>query len=178
MWGRARACAGAIFAIVANGCLDPNPDFDGPASEASSAADGAGESTTEASCLADGYEPNDLQSAAIPFGTFTLVLETVDAIDTYSLWVAPEAPELFHATADADVRVCGFVRCEGVVEAPQVECTMGLSGGNENGDPGCCGGPELALAFVCGGDTSAKIVVSVDDAPADCTSYGLELVNG
>lgn len=178
------ACRSWLLGAVALalGCLDPNPDFDrvGTTSDSSGDAsgqgsDGDGDGTSEGVCIEDGYEPNDDAPREISLGSFALMLERTDAIDRYTLWREAGAPDRITASADAAVRVCAFVRCETDLEAAQIACAVGLSGGDENGNQGCCGGPAVDVTFTCGGDGSAKVYLVVDEAAADCTAYGLEL---
>jgi len=169
------ACAGVPA------CLDPNADFDGPVTSGSegtgSSSGGGSSSSTEGptSCDADGFEPNDDQEASIQLGSYDVILETVDALDRYNIFFDDVGTGEFHMAADADVRVCAFVGCEGSFEPAVVDCTIGLEGSNEGGNIGCCGGPALGMTYVCAPELGAKLHLVVDQAPADCTLYTLEL---
>ena len=173
-----------VGAAMLAACLERNSDFDGPASTsvASTGEAGAGDastsdtSTTDASCTPDGFEHPGEPSVEAQLGELELVLESIDAIDRYSLYRPSEVPETFYAAADADVRVCVYVNCEDSPDSADVDCQVGLDGSHpDSAAPGCCGGNTVELAFVCGGDTTAKVNIFVDMPPADCTPYTLVL---
>jgi hypothetical protein len=169
--------------VVAAACLDRNPAYDAPAdgssTDASSDAgtDGGDGTSTGAMCVPDGYEPNDDVDAPITVGSFSLVLETAGAVDRFTVFLGADGPSEIGVTADnPDVRVCGFVRCDGTADSALVTCTTGLSGGSgDSGYPGCCGGPAIGVDYECNAAGGAKIYVVVDGAAADCTAYGLEV---
>jgi hypothetical protein len=191
---RRRLATIALAPVLVAACLDPNEDFDGPAStgtEASSTSDdgatvdgstttdgdttlGGTSTDTSASCEPDGFEPNEEMEAAIDIGSYDVVLETADGIDRYNMFF-DTPPAEFQMSADADVRACAFVACEGTFDPPDVQCAIGLEGSNEGGNLGCCGGPALAMTYVCATDMGAKLHLAVDQAPADCTFYTLEI---
>lgn len=179
-----------IAALAAAGlaaCLDANPDFDGPATPssgagASSAADEgstAVPSDLPISCAPDGLEPDDDRPMVTP-GTLQLVLETAGAEDRFHVYLDQLAPKQFAVELDVpSLRACAYVRCETGTEAAAVTCTTGLSGVDmETGYPGCCGGPSVALDYVCGGDTTAKVYVDIDGSTHDCTYYGVRVTAG
>ncbi len=195
------AAAWCAIAALAAACLDRNPDFDGPreamgssaahgSATAGSTADGTAAATTTSldptsdggasdevgepsTCEPDGFEPNDAQHVQIAVGEYQVVLETVAAVDRYLLPLSADGP--FHMRVVAEVptlRTCGFIRCQDVAEAAQVTCNVGLSGADEEGSVGCCGGPEIDLDFTCG-DGGAKGLIRIGGATTDCTYYGL-----
>lgn len=173
-----------LFAIAASAaCLEPNTDFDEADSSGSesSSTDTSGlddSSTTDAVCVPDGFEQDGEPSVQATLGELELVLETIDAIDRYSIYRPEETPKTFYAAADADVRVCVYMQCEDAPEYADITCNVGLAASEpESGTPGCCGGNAVDLAYVCGGTTTAKAVIWVDMPPADCTPYTLLLAD-
>ncbi len=153
------------------GCLQSNPDFDHPGTStgttASSTASGMMSATAAAStdasgdgsssgapvCVPDGFEPDD-DPPPLTVGTVNVVLEAVDAVDRFHVYIPAGAPGSVHA---------------------QLDCELGLSGVDGDGNPGCCGQSDAAVSFACGGNGSGKVYLVVDGAPHDCVEYDLSV---
>jgi len=180
----------AVLALTgAAACLDPNPDFDGAASstgmpgESSGTSSSAGDSTdgaesaeTSVTCEPDGFEPNDDEEAPILTGSFSVNLHTVDDRDRFNFFVENVGSGEFWIAADADVRACVYLQCEGTSDPPVIDCQdPATSGSSEEGQIGCCGGPAAGLLYTCAAEMGVKFHLLVDQAPADCTEYELEI---
>jgi hypothetical protein len=185
-----------MAAVFFAACLERNSDFDGPASTSGSSTSGsstsggdagatagstsdetaADTSTTDATCVPDGFEQEGEPAGQVTLGEHELVLESIDAIDRYNMFRSGEVPKTFHAAADADVRVCVYVQCDDSPIPADIDCVVGLSAAEpESATPGCCGGNTVDLSYICGGTTAAKVEIIVDMPPAACTPYTLVL---
>ena len=175
------------------GCLQSNPDFDHPGTStgttASSTASGMMSATAAAStdasgdgsssgapvCVPDGFEPDD-DPPPLTVGTVNVVLEAVDAVDRFHVYIPAGAPGSVHASIDgASLHLCTYVRCEDGQAPTQLDCELGLSGVDGDGNPGCCGQSDAAVSFACGGNGSGKVYLVVDGAPHDCVEYDLSV---
>ena len=191
---RRRLASLALAPVLAAACLDPNEDFDGPASTgtegstsaaASSTSEG-GDSTSEgggsssetsASCMPDGFEDfedPDAEATLPSLGSYTATLEELDARDLYNHFVDDVGISEFWLAADADVRTCVYVSCENDETQPP-DCVEPATSSSIDSGVGCCGGSSVGLVFDCPAQMGAKMHLIIDQPSEACLSYGFEI---
>ncbi|MCC6897902.1 MAG: hypothetical protein IT377_02945 [Polyangiaceae bacterium] len=138
------------------------------------------------SCVDQGFEPNQTESAATTLGTIndcdgsgsTLSGKLDGSTDTdyYSFFGIDQAGCVVGpvASTTAKVRLCLFANCA----SAQVSCTSGTPSTSPGGRPGCCvpAGGKVDLSLDCSGwADDATIYIRVDQGASNaCTAYSVD----
>lgn len=156
-------------------CLDPNSDFDGPVSTTGTEAS-VSETSADTSCEDDSLETDGMSEGAIDVGSNALRITEAGGSDMFNMFVFDVGAGELHYSVDVELEICAYVVCEGGVPADVPLCIEpATSASLEDGSHGCCARNVLDLTYDCPAAMGAKIHVRVNDAPADCTFYSLEV---